>query len=427
MADLYSEFLEAVRLIVKTLELKNVKIKNTKYETPEVGIDYICDAFSESIRFNFHLRTKSKETDYTNWTVLSLHLYFYNDYEVCQLDRHKKFRHPEKVDINQWASEVAKEYLNKKNSNELNFLFGDRDIRVRGVAGATNTTLIEFIINLKGYLDWGADRLLVYRFHHGSGRSEGFSYAFLIESRYLVYDYSFWCVFPAFAGMSGGTSYGGYKQVESLLEDTKKKIKEKILDIQVPEDEFLKFLREKNVSFMNLQEEYETLKKRFGAFAREAEEPVFKGPSRIGKYSLSKIPGKRENRVFIGGNYDNITVLREIKSIVSNLGHQPILALEFDGPIEKVHDNDLLLLHNCKYSIFEITIPDGHLMELERANEYGVETLMVFQARDEKRKPPASISSMVLSLDLPKYGYLNFADLKKRISKFLAQPSAKAR
>jgi len=59
----------------------------------------------------------------------------------------------------------------------------------------------------------------------------------------LVYDYSFWCVFPTFVEMNGGTSYGGYKTVESILEEVKKKIKVKILDIEVPEDEFLKFLQ----------------------------------------------------------------------------------------------------------------------------------------------------------------------------------------
>jgi hypothetical protein len=413
MVNLYSEFLEAEKRIAKILRLKSVTFKNTKYETPKVGVAYICEAVAKNIRFIFYLKTETNKADYTKWTALSLHLYFYNDYDVCQFDRHREFKHLEKVEISQWACEAAKEYKTKKDRNALDILFGDRDIRVRGIAGVTNATLIEFIINLRGYLDWGADRLLVYRFHHGTGMSEGFSYAFLIESRYLIYDYSFWCVFPAFVGMSGGTGYGGYKQVESLLEKTKKEIKVKILDIHVPEEEFLEFLRENNVNFMRLEDKSKILMK-------QLEEPISSGPSRIRKYSLSKIPGEYGRRIFIGGNYDNITVLREIQKIVSDLGYQPILALEFDVPTERVHDVDLLLLRNCKYSVFEITMPNGHLMELERAKDYGVRTLMVFQARDEKRKPPPSISSMVLSLDLPIYGYLNFEDLKKRILEFLA-------
>lgn len=419
MTNLYSDFLKAGKLVTKILGLKNPRFKNEKFETPRVGVDYISDVYSKSIRFNFHLRTETEESDYSTWTQLSLHLYFYNDYDLCQFDKHEKFKHSKEVYVERWASEVATEYLKKKNHNELDFLFGGRDIRVRGLAGVTNPTLIEFIINLRGYLDWGADRLLVYRFHHGTGKAEGFSYAFFVESRYMIYDYSFWCVFPAFVGKSGGTSYSGYRQAESLLEEITKRIRVKILDIQVPEEEFLRFLGEKNVSFMNLEEKFERSKTLLGVSTSGIEAQVSEGPSIIGKHSLSEIPGNIENRVFIGGNYDNISVLREIKKIVSDLGYQPILALEFDVPIEKVHDNDLLLLHNCNYSIFEVTIPDGHLMELERAEEYGVKTLVIFQARDEERKPPPSISSMILSLDLPKYGYLNFKDLKEKITEFL--------
>lgn len=419
MANLYSDFLEAGKLVAKILELKSAKLKTKKYETPKVGVDYITDAYAESTRFTFYLRTASEEPDYRKWTALSLHLYFYNDFDLCQFKRYKKIGHLKKVDVKQWASDVAKEYMREKNNNELDLLLGDRDIRVRGLAGATNATFIEFIINLKGYLDWGADRLLVYRFHHGTVKSEGFSYAFFVESRYMIYDYSFWCVFPTFVGLSGGTSYSGYKQVESLLEEAKNKVKVKILDIQVSEDKFLNFLKEKNVNFMRLREEYEALEGQSEDFVGEVAEPIFRGPSRSEKYSLSRIPGKLEKRVFIGGNYDNISVLRKIESIVSDFGYQPILALEFDVPIEKVHDYDLLLLHNCKYSIFEITIPNGHLMELERSKEYAVETLVVFQVRDEKREPPPSISKMVLSLDLPKFGYLDFEELKKKISEFL--------
>ncbi len=91
----------------------------------------------------------------------------------------------------------ANEYIEKKKRHDLNILFGDRDIRVHGIADVTNSTLIEFIITLKGYIAWGSDRLLVYRIHHGEGLYEEFSYAFFIESRHFIYDYSYWCVFPA--------------------------------------------------------------------------------------------------------------------------------------------------------------------------------------------------------------------------------------
>jgi hypothetical protein len=119
------------------------------------------------------------------------------------------------------------------------------------------------------------------------------------------------------------------------------------------------------------------------------------------------------------GNYDNVSILRMISEIISDLGYQLILALEFDVPPSQVHDYDLLLLHNCRYAIFEITMPNGHLMELERAKEYVVQTLAVYQARDESRKPPPTVTSMILPMKIPKYGYLVFDDLNVCISEFL--------
>jgi len=41
MVNLYSEFLEAEKRIAKILRLKSVTFKNTKYETPKVGVAYM--------------------------------------------------------------------------------------------------------------------------------------------------------------------------------------------------------------------------------------------------------------------------------------------------------------------------------------------------------------------------------------------------
>jgi hypothetical protein len=270
MTHLYSEFLEAGKLVADIIGLKNVRIENKKHETPKIGVDYLSFFSARETRFNFLLRTECKKSDCNKWTTLWLSLYFYNEFDLCQFYRHEKFKPSRRVDVKQWASEVAHEYLKKKRNDDLDFLFGDRDIRVRGMAGVTNATLIEFIINLKGYLAWGADRLLVYRFHHGTGTDEGFSYAFFVESRHLIYDYSFWCVFPAFVGMSGGTGYGGYKQVESLLEETGRRLKLKIIDVRIEEDKFLEYLKEKNVRFNGLGDEIEQLMKEYTGTSSQA-------------------------------------------------------------------------------------------------------------------------------------------------------------
>jgi hypothetical protein len=249
MVNIYSDFLEAGKLVAEIIGIQNAKIENEKFETLKVGVDYETYYTAKGTKFNFCLHTEQKWLDLSKWQALGLSLYFYNDFDLCQLSESRIFKHSEIVDIKEWASKVAQKYVILKKSNDLNFMFGDRDIRVRGIAGVTNSTLIEFIIILKGYIAWGSDRLLVYRFHHGKGSDESFSYAFFVESRHFIYDYSFWCVFPTFVAMSGGTSHGGYVEAEAMLNATKKSLKLTIIDIYVTEENFLNFLQEKNVPF----------------------------------------------------------------------------------------------------------------------------------------------------------------------------------
>jgi hypothetical protein len=228
-----------------------------KHETSEIGVDYISHFSNDRISFTFSVRTDCKGTDINNWETLGLSLYFYNNFDLCQFSANQLFRENEKVDMKTWAQQKAIEYDRLREACDLNLLFGDREIRVRGIANVTNSTLIEFIIILKGYQAWGADRLLVYRLHHGRGKDETLSYAMFIESRHLIYDYSFWCVFPTFVGMTGGTSHSGYIQTEALLKQAARKLNLRIVDIFVNEEMFLRFLREKNVPFRTYDDLFE--------------------------------------------------------------------------------------------------------------------------------------------------------------------------
>ncbi|MGB2728329.1 MAG: ATP-binding protein [Halobacteriota archaeon] len=139
------------------------------------------------------------------------------------------------------------------------------------------------------------------------------------------------------------------------------------------------------------------------------------------KLNINEIPGEYENRVFIGGNYDYMPVLREMEKHIKESGFQPILAYDFDVPVNNIHDFDLRLLHNCKYAIFDETHPAGELMEIERIKDYGTIIFIVYQIRDsENKKPPAQVTSMVKSLDYPMKGYSSFDELKSIITKWLS-------
>lgn len=121
-----------------------------------------------------------------------------------------------------------------------------------------------------------------------------------------------------------------------------------------------------------------------------------KTPFIIGKkYTINRIPNVWNNRVFIGGNYSNdrLKNLLEIKKAVIENGYTPIIALEFNDQEPSVHDHSLLLLHNCKYAIFDVSKDSGYLMEVERTFDYRTKTLFVYEAIPENR-----MTAMILSL-----------------------------
>jgi len=135
--------------------------------------------------------------------------------------------------------------------------------------------------------------------------------------------------------------------------------------------------------------------------------------------SVSHIPGEWERRVFIGGNYDNMWALRQIEMIVQELGYQPIIPFDFAVPEDLIRNHDLMLLHNCRYAIFEVTLGNGHLMEIERTKDYENEVLLVYNARDEQREPPPSMSSMLRTIGYEMFPYLDSKELRQIISRFL--------
>lgn len=245
MSSLKLEFLETTQLILDKLEVEGVEPTIEETETPKIGVAYLSHGASEDIGFSFNLWTKSTGDDLSVWSDLSLSLSFHNKYGVCQLYKRNDYKASDNPSVSAWVSSLLDEYLDRRNRKELGFLFGDRDICVRGSAGITNFTIIELTLYLKGYLSWGADRLLLYRFHHRVENEESRSYAFLIECHGGFFDYSYWVVFPDFVGTSGGTGRGGLKTMESLIDETQSRLKMEIVDIEISTQEFMKFLKEK--------------------------------------------------------------------------------------------------------------------------------------------------------------------------------------
>ncbi|MBA7533522.1 hypothetical protein ES705_25762 [subsurface metagenome] len=150
------------------------------------------------------------------------------------------------------------------------------------------------------------------------------------------------------------------------------------------------------------------------------------------------LPGRKNKRVFVGGDYNHLPDLREIKNHVDSLGYISIIPYECGMPQEYVknyiHVFDMFLLGQCKYAIFEVTSAAGQLMELQRAlDNPKCEVRVLYKARDNwQREIPEHVSSMIITSVRNIQGYASFDDLPRIIKGFfpsgdiLASPTVRA-
>ncbi len=117
--------------------------------------------------------------------------------------------------------------------------------------------------------------------------------------------------------------------------------------------------------------------------ARRAAEDAASRPKR----TIVGVTSPFERRCFVGGNYFiGGPNLEEIRRSVVSSEFDAILVDDFDIPSDRVHHDSLLLLHLCTRAIFEITVPAGQLMELERCRDYNIRPLSC-ATRDQTRIP----------------------------------------
>jgi len=141
-------------------------------------------------------------------------------------------------------------------------------------------------------------------------------------------------------------------------------------------------------------------------------------------FTIDNLPSKYEKRVFIGGNYKNIALLREVYKFVEQNKFQPILVADFTIPEEKENEIALFLLQSCKFAIFEMSTlgSGGELMELERTKDYKNITLVLYQIIYADLEPdvPRMIKSLKkIKNNLEIWAYPNLDELKNTISKWL--------
>jgi hypothetical protein len=112
-------------------------------------------------------------------------------------------------------------------------------------------------------------------------------------------------------------------------------------------------------------------------------------------------------------------VIRHIEKVVYSLGYTPVVAFDVEMPRELTHHHTLLLLHTCKYSIFEISTPAGQLMEIERTIDYETDVLLLYSTIELGNPPSQYVSSMVRTMNIRTEGYSELSDIDHIIGSFL--------
>jgi len=78
-----------------------------------------------------------------------------------------------------------------------------------------------------------------------------------------------------------------------------------------------------------------------------------------------------------------------------------------------------MLLHECKYAIFDLSQEAGQLMEIERVRDYNVRTLAVYQAIGGEPKITEMLKALLNSMNIPIKPYRDSPELGNHINSFL--------
>jgi hypothetical protein len=129
-------------------------------------------------------------------------------------------------------------------------------------------------------------------------------------------------------------------------------------------------------------------------YYKDLEGKVTVRPKRPRLRKFAEFSSEWGSRVFIGGSSGLSPIIEEMRDKVETLGCDPVVATDFDMPEQMtIYHKCLTLLHSCKYAIFDLSEQAGQLVELERAFEYGVQTLVVWPKKKEE-----SITQMLKSV-----------------------------
>ncbi len=156
--------------------------------------------------------------------------------------------------------------------------------------------------------------------------------------------------------------------------------------------------------------------------------PVFQAGTpevepKIGVTEILDQIAPKEKRVFVGGNHFNIVLLQHIKEIVDSIDdYKGILVADISSSLN-THDKSIEVLRGCSRAIFEISISNGHLMEIERATDFlekrDLDFLLLYQGFKTTMEPKATDMLSKYKDKMVRYTTIN--ELIIKINDFLKQ------
>lgn len=180
-----------------------------------------------------------------------------------------------------------------------------------------------------------------------------------------------------------------------------------------------------------VQSLFEDLRQYFGEQEDEMKAGAVPPEGILQAYDIS-ISGSFDDRVFVGGSYRNIALLRKICDIIGDMHKQkfmPILVAELtsgkDVADEDIHHLCMRILDECRHAVFEVSVPDGALMEIEHCHQMNlddpgtVKVVLLWQARTEEQEERPPISAMLMTREFERNPYTSLDNLRFKIEEFL--------
>ena len=251
------EFEKGINQAIKEFKLKNPKVKKYGLEDSELTTHYTAEIKTKDALVNIHIDIRGEQK---NKPILYCSMYYQNEFGLTQFETNKCFSYfSGLIFFPRWISSSVHEFNNKKEKNKIDFIFGDRPIKILGERGYSSTHIFEII--LKGFAAYKPKKILLYKIRHiRMLDNRSFSWVIYCDLRAGFGDFSFWSVFPDCCGLDSGGALHDYNRIIETINEVGKNIKIKLLEYDIPYSELEKKLDEwfdskiyqdENMSFFN--------------------------------------------------------------------------------------------------------------------------------------------------------------------------------